>query len=85
LAIRSFQDTEGTTWRVWRVLPQKPILVSTSPGLARGWLCFESASGKRRLADPPDGWEEHPESALLELLGRATAVRARAAREAEPA
>jgi len=82
LAIRSFTDDGGTTWRVWRVTPQKPALVSTAPGLARGWLCFESAAEKRRLADPPDGWEAQPDSALLELLGRATAVRERVARGA---
>jgi len=49
-----------------------------SPALAHGWLCFESANGKRRLAPPPVLWEEIPEAELTELWEQAEVVPPRA-------
>jgi hypothetical protein len=45
-----------------------------SPALAKGWLCFESEHGKRRLAPPPVRWEDIPESELAELWEQADIV-----------
>jgi hypothetical protein len=43
-----------------------------------GWLCFESSGDKRRLVSPPDDWDRLPERDLVELLGQANRVMARA-------
>lgn len=45
-----------------------------APALESGWLVFESARGKRRLAPPPDGWDQWPEPRLVELWTRASDV-----------
>lgn len=37
------------------------------PHLAAGWLCFESANEKRRLAPPPSGWDALTDDELAEL------------------
>lgn len=55
-----------------------------SPGLAGGWLCFESEHGKRRLAPPPVLWEEVPEDELIALWQKADLVPPRI-RPAQPA
>ena len=38
---------------------------------AEGWLAFETAGERRRLAPIPPGWEELPEDKLRELCERA--------------
>lgn len=53
-----------------------------NPALAKGWLCFESGTGKRRLAPPPALWEEVPEEELAELWAQAEIVPPRGARHA---
>lgn len=45
-----------------------------NPALAKGWLCFESEHGKRRLAPPPALWEEVPEPELVALWESADVV-----------
>ena len=35
-----------------------------SPGLTAGWLCFEAAVGKRRLAPIPSDWQHCPQERL---------------------
>ena len=42
------------------------------PGWEHGWLSFESAAEKRRLAPLPQGWEDSTEEQLRELLAKAT-------------
>ena len=44
--------------------PTRPRI---SPGLELGWLAFASATERRRIAPAPDGWEELPDEALVEL------------------
>ena len=39
-----------------------------------GWLVFESARAKRRLAPPPEEWDTCAEPQLVELWNRATPV-----------
>jgi len=60
--LRQFTDTLGVTWRVWDVHPVVTTHAMSAPaqnGLFRvpeGWLCFESESGRRRLAPIPIDW-----------------------------
>lgn len=72
--MRTLQDNEGRSWRVWHVRPQSGILKGSSPELAHGWLCFEADGEKRRLPQPQADWETLPDADLLALLGRASAV-----------
>lgn len=39
-----------------------------------GWLTFESANERRRLAPIPPGWDDGSDEALLRLCERATPV-----------
>jgi hypothetical protein len=75
MGIRTFRDGDGRSWRVWHVTPQSDVLRAASPGLARGWLCFENDGDKRRLVDPPAEWATHTDDQLIALLGGATPVR----------
>jgi hypothetical protein len=49
-----------------------------NPALSKGWLCFESPNGKRRLAPPPALWEDASEAELMELWAQAEVVPPRA-------
>ncbi len=49
-----------------------------TPALAKGWLCFESPNGKRRLAPPPAAWEDVGEAELTDLWAQAEVVPPRA-------
>lgn len=42
----------------------------TSAGLEYGWVCFESASEKRRLGPPPEGWAAMRDAELEDLCRR---------------
>jgi hypothetical protein len=77
--VRTIHDGEGRSWRVWHVVPQSEVLKASSlPGMHAGWLCFESEGDKRRLVNPPAGWDHLPEGELVRLLAQATRVKARA-------
>lgn len=45
----------------------------THPELQAGWVCFTSASEKRRLYPPPPGWHAASDEELEALCGRAQA------------
>ena len=75
--MRTIRDGEGRSWRVWHVVPQSQVLRSAAPGMIEGWLCFESDGDKRRLVGPTAGWEQLHDTELVEMLGRAAAVRMR--------
>ena len=86
--LRGFTDDGGTEWRVWQILPapldtQQPAAdVMTRMSLngtpfANGWLCFESASEKRRLAPIPLYWANADAEELNRLLRRAKRVEER--------
>ena len=51
---------------------------AVAPGLADGWLCFEHASERRRLAPVPTGWNELPPPELELLRDTAAQVQRRA-------
>ena len=42
-----------------------------TPGMEGGWLCFESAAEKRRLAPVPEAWESCGDEELAGHLARA--------------
>jgi hypothetical protein len=73
MAIREFTDSKGVSWRVWTTEPGAPNLVSAD--YRDGWLSFDSATERRRLAPIPKGWEDLS-AERLELLCR-TATRGR--------
>jgi hypothetical protein len=69
---------QGQRWEVWEVRRGargggRPV----SPHLTRGWLTFESAVEKRRLAPIPEGWDQLPAEALAQLCEEAAFVRVR--------
>lgn len=69
---------DGQRWEVWEVrLGDRGGRRSVNPELAEGWLTFESAVEKRRLAPIPEGWEEVDDESLVELCDRASFARER--------
>jgi hypothetical protein len=81
MAVRDFVDANGVAWKVWPV-----TLESLQPRTAaedylgdygEGWLCFESANERRRLARYPADWDSLSDEALCGLLATAALVPAR--------
>jgi hypothetical protein len=71
MPIREFRDSAGVEWRVWDTTPWERAVYDER--LKGGWLTFESAGSRKRLAPIPRGWEEaSPER--LELMCRAADV-----------
>ena len=52
----------------------RPAIPFVNPALAKGWLCFESGAGKRRLAPPPAAWEDLPDTEITALWEQAEIV-----------
>ncbi|MDB4917006.1 MAG: hypothetical protein JWM95_4650 [Gemmatimonadetes bacterium] len=50
----------------------RPLMTA---GLDTGWLCFEAADEKRRLAPVPNDWQVCPRERLEEYCERATVAR----------
>jgi hypothetical protein len=75
---RRFSDTHGLDWEVWDVLPPTitqsaavaaPSLEMQVPAaLARGWLCFQAGTDRRRFAPIPHAWDELPDGVLRLML-----------------
>jgi hypothetical protein len=79
MAVREFTDSNNTVWRVWDVTPAQMHPVTKNEefmgDLADGWLAFESASEKRRLAAPyPAEWATMSIPELEALCRRAPLV-----------
>jgi hypothetical protein len=77
-AMRQIRDDAGNDWVVYEVSPMNnhwTAIGSLPEGYRGGWLCFESASEKRRLSPAPSGWEDLSLDALNGLLGTAVQVR----------
>ena len=70
MALRAFQDAAGVEWQVWDTIPAK--LVSTT--YEGGWLTFQSAVEKRRLAPIPLYWTNADVEELMRLLRKAKPV-----------
>jgi hypothetical protein len=65
-----FRDRRRSDRRL--VVSRRATLTS---GLAAGWLCFETARGKRRLSPIPDDWTRCPDARLEEYCRMAKPVR----------
>ena len=86
--MREFVDSRHVEWRAWDITPER-----MHPATARemfhgeyadfqeGWLVFESATERRRLAPFPSRWESLPLERLEELLARAVRVQTRTSGE----
>jgi hypothetical protein len=79
-AHRLFVDEHGVRWDAFAVLP-----TTDAPGLMRlpepyqqGWLCFESATEKRRLGPIPEEWQSVSDDELRRLRAAAQRVPNRA-------
>jgi hypothetical protein len=71
MAMRDFTDSAGIAWRVWNTLPARGAVFDDT--LKGGWLTFESADARKRLAPIPRGWEEASVE-RLDLMCRAAEV-----------
>jgi hypothetical protein len=87
MALRTFQASDGRTWRVWMVRTSKPnSRFARSPE----WLAFqtEDESERRRLHQVPANWADLSDERLDLLLRVAELVdgppRGRATPTAEP-
>jgi hypothetical protein len=78
MAVRDFLDAEGVRWKVWPVVPEmlqpKTAAEDYLGEYESGWLCFESASQRRRLPEFPSNWEQLSEAELRSLLHVASVV-----------
>ncbi len=78
MAVRDFVDGNGVNWKVWPVSPDslqpKTAAEDYLGEYEAGWLCFESASGRRRLPEYPPNWERLYDAELCALLRVATVV-----------
>jgi hypothetical protein len=76
--MRQIRDDAGIEWTVYEVNPVANdwrSIGALPEGYRDGWLCFESATEKRRLLPLPMGWQELPLEQLGALLVSATQVR----------
>src|SRR5688572_31864066 len=72
--MRTFRDSDGTEWTVFEVrrqLSSRGDLSYLPGGFSNGWLCFESATAKRRLVTYPERWREFTDAELEKLLRQA--------------
>jgi hypothetical protein len=82
MTIREFTDSNGVVWRVWSSVPPKRITFDER--LRGGWLTFESALGRRRLAPIPPAWQEASAEQLEEMCVAAEPARLVRGRGAPP-
>lgn len=84
MAVRDVVDEKGVKWRVWAVqrsaIHPKTAAEDFLGDYGEGWLCFECAEGRRRLARFPDDWDKMSDKELLGLLARAASVPVRGRR-----
>ena len=57
-----------------RAASERRRMPVVAPAMQLGWLVFESADERRRLAPIPPAWEARPESDLERLCARAVPV-----------
>lgn len=73
--MKIFRDSTDTDWTVFEVRRQatgKADSAYLPSGFNDGWLCFESATAKRRLVHYPERWREFSDTQLEQLLAQAT-------------
>lgn len=76
MLLRQFRDAAGVEWQVYqtdRTEAAERRRDHLLPAEYReGWLVFESATEKRRLAPVPAGWSELSDDSLCALCAKAT-------------
>lgn len=81
MAVRDVRDETGTSWKVWAVMASsihpKTAAEDYLGEYSEGWLCFECANQRRRLARFPQDWDKLPDKELLRLLKSAQPVQPR--------
>ena len=85
MAFREFTDSTGVVWRVWDVTTEQLHPLTRGEDymgyLSEGWLAFESAGERRRMAPPyPRDWTELSIPALEALCRSAPVVSGRKSR-----
>jgi hypothetical protein len=78
MAHRRFTDSSAREWNVWNVSPSSAgsdSRINLGHELARGWLCFETDTEKRRLASFPSDWNQMDDGELEKLCANATPVK----------
>jgi len=73
-ALRQFRDSQGVEWQVFRTSRgTNPVVRDRHLPIEfrEGWLVFQSATEKRRLAPAPENWESLSPAELESLLPRA--------------
>ena len=70
MPMRTFTDSSGTVWDVFEAHPGGGgrTLSRVPESFRTGWLCFQSASERRRLAPIPPDWESWEVSRLVAAL-----------------
>lgn len=85
MALREFVDKHGTLWNVWDITPESmhPVTVREFflGEYQEGWLAFESASERKRLAAWPENWASLSDGELEALCERAKPAPRRSAQE----
>jgi len=81
MALREFVDNRHVEWKVWDVTPERMHPVTAREmfhgryvDYQEGWLVFESATERRRLAPFPSQWSEFPDVEIETLLRMAEVV-----------
>ena len=72
MTLRTFEDSSGERWTVWDTVRSSDTPVTAA--FVDGWLTFDSAAEKRRLAPIPGGWVAATDQQLERLLARAEPV-----------
>ncbi len=70
MTMRSCIDRTGARWEIFEVQPgpESRSIERMPPAFRAGWLCFQSANERRRLAPIPYGWQDWDERTLLGAL-----------------
>jgi hypothetical protein len=74
MSMRTFNDSNSGEWTVFEVRRAVSVKGDWSylpNGYSDGWLCFESATAKRRLTKYPERWREFSDAQLENLLTQA--------------
>ena len=88
MALREFRDVNGVEWRVWATVPAASALVRVNYGtlgsLEAGWLTFECAEGRKRLAPFPSDWDSLSDAELERWCSEAKAPPPRRSAQVAP-
>jgi hypothetical protein len=83
---RRFIDTKGVAWDAFAVMPSTDTRSATRlpEQYQHGWLCFESATEKRRLGPIPENWTSVSDEQLRRYRDAAQPVQHRASSRTSP-